>query len=179
MFLFIFPYFFIFFLRRLAAIIFNFQFSTFNFLPLKRQLISFPDVLPFDKVGTSVAVLHECHCSDQFASPVGIVIFEAAHIQDEMRRHTHLLAHEADVGTSLVLVRRCPPLNDGADRCSFVLHSVGSQQSEGSPVAPFHCLELIKALVVLLFQQTFPLILTSADVQRITISKSSWNCHNF
>ena len=120
---------------------------------------------------------------------------EAADVEDEVGWNVHLLAHSVDIRLRGVLVRWCPPLDDGADGGSVVLHSIGSQQSESSSVAPLHCLELIKALVVLLFQQTvdlrskaftlgrvqasltllllnqaFPLILAPADIQRIAIS---------
>ena len=149
-----------------------------SFSLCKRKRISFLDFLLSDEVGTSVAVLHQRHRSDEFASPVGVVIIEAADVQDEVGRHVHLLAHPLDICLRVVLVRRCPPLNDGAHGIAVVLHSIRPQQSESSPVAPLHCLELIKTLVVLHFQQTFPLILTSADVQRIAISDSSWY-HNF
>ena len=145
---------------------------------LKRQLVPLLDFLPPDEVGTPYPIFHQRHRSDEFASPVGVVIIEAADVQDEVGRHTHLLAHSLDICLRMVLVRRRPPFNDGAHGISLVLHSVCSQQSEGSSVAPLHRLELIKTLVVLHFQQTFPLILASADIQRITITNSSWY-HNF
>ena len=141
----------------------NCQLSTLNCSPplgvggLKRQLIPFLYFLLPDEVSTLVAVLHQRHCSNEFASPIDIIVLEAAHVQDEIGWHPHLLAHKADVCPCLVLVRRCPPLNDGAHGIAVVLHSIRPQQSEGSPVAPLHCLELIKTLVVLHFQQTLPL----------------------
>ena len=141
---------------------------------LKRQLIPFLYFLLPDEVSTLVAVLHQRHRSNEFASPIDIILFETADVQDEMWRHTHFLAHPLDICLRVVLVRSRPPLNDGAHGIAVVLHSIRPQQSEGSPVAPLHCLELIKALVVLHFQQTFPLILASADVQWIAITNSSW-----
>ena len=97
---------------------------------LKRQLIPFLYFLLPDEVSTLVAVLHQRHCSDQFASPIDIILFEAAHVQDEIGWHPHLLAHKADVCPCLVLARRCPPLNDGAHGVSLVLHSIRPQQSQ-------------------------------------------------
>ena len=158
----------------------NCQLSTVNCSPplgvggLKRQLIPLLYFLPPDEVGTPVAILHQRHCSNEFASPIDIIVLEAADVQDEMWRHTHFLAHPLDICLRVVLVRRCPPLNDGAHGIAVVLHSICPQQSEGSPVAPLHCLELIKTLVVLHFQQTLPLILASTDIQRIAITDSSW-----
>ena len=138
------------------------------------QLVPLPNLLPSDEVGTAYPIFHQRHRSDEFASPVGVVIIETADVQDEVGRHVHLLAHPLNICLRMVLVRRCPPFDDGAHGISLVLHSICPQQSESSSVAPFHCLELIKTLVVLHFQQTFPLILTPTDIQRITISKSSW-----
>ena len=87
-----------------------------------------------------------------------------------MWRHVHHLAHPVDVRLRGVLVGWRPPFDDGAHGRSAVRDSVRSQQPEGSPVAPLHRLELEKTLVVLLWEQTLPLILASADVQRIAIT---------
>ena len=137
---------------------------------LEGELIPSADFSSIDEVLPPLAVLHQRHRSDEFASPVGIIVLEAADIQDEMWWHLHFLANPVDVRLRVVFVGWCPPFDDGTHGCSFVLHSIGSQQSEGSTIAPLHRLELIKTLVVLHWEQTLPLILAPADIQRIAIS---------
>ena len=141
-------------------------------------MIAFSYFFPSDEVSTFISVFHQRHGADELASPVGIVVFEAADGEDEVWRHVHQLAHSVNVRLRGVLVRWCPPFDDGAHGRPAVRDSVRSQQPEGSPVAPLHRLELEKTLVVLLWEQTLPLILASADIQRIAISNPSWN-HNF
>ena len=52
----------------------------------KRQLIPLLNLLLSDEVGTSVTILHQCHCPHQFASPIDIILIEAAHVQDHLLR---------------------------------------------------------------------------------------------
>ena len=84
-----------------------------------------------------------------------------------------------DVGLGVVLVRWCPFLDDGADGEQAVRVVIGAgEQPEGCTPTPFHRFKLAETCVCLLGTHALPLILASADIQRIIISDSSW-CHNY
>ena len=72
------------------------------------QLVPLPNLLPSDEVGTAYSIFHQRHRSDEFASPVGVVIIEAADVQDEVGRYLHDFAYPLDVYLRMILVRRRP-----------------------------------------------------------------------
>ena len=84
-------------------------------------------------------------------------------------------AHVLDIRLGVVLAGRRPLADNLADGIQSVLVVVrAGEQVEGSSPTIFKRFELAKTCVVLLGFQALPLILASADVQRIIISDSSW-----
>ena len=82
-------------------------------------MIVFDNLLPSDQVSALISILHQRHCSDELARPVGVVVFEAADGEDEVWRHVHHLAHPVDVRLRGVLVGWCPTFDDGTS--DFIL----------------------------------------------------------
>ena len=89
-------------------------------------------------------------------------------------RDLHFATYTADISGCIVLVFRCPPLDEVGNRLTAVSFTVVLQGSDKGTVTPFHFGKLEKRFIFLFISQSLPLILCDPDVARIIISQTSW-----
>ena len=83
--------------------------------------------------------------------------------------------HVLDIRLSEILIGRRPLADNLPDRIEPILMIIRTrEQVESSSPTILQTLKLTKTCICLLGSQALPLILTSADVQWIIVSNSSW-----
>ena len=118
------------------------------------------------------AVLLYRHCCG-YGHPAGGLI--ARYTDGLVGTDTRQSGDVGDVSIRLVFVRRRPLLDNGTDGEQPVSVVVGSgEQPESCSPPPLHRFKLTERCVCLLGTHALPLILTTADIQWIIISNSSW-----